>query len=148
MISLQCYSPVLCEEICKVWIDLHAELHLWCDNNEDRSSQRYCCSHSRITFLRCDFIYGLPIKVGSTRLEKRMIILNTNQTKQLWAPSTQQFFFSSSDVIATTCLGHTTIIRWHTVYSSASTQQLFFSSDVIATTCFGLTTIIKRHTVV
>jgi hypothetical protein len=37
-----------------------------------------------------------------------------------YGPSTQQqFFFSfSSDVTATTCFGHTTIIRWHTVVYS------------------------------
>jgi hypothetical protein len=33
-------------------------------------------------------------------------------------PSTQQFFFSSSDVIATTCFGRTTIIKCHTVVLS------------------------------
>jgi hypothetical protein len=33
----------------------------------------------------------------------------------IMGPSTQQFFFSSSDVIATTCFGHTAIIKWHTV---------------------------------
>jgi hypothetical protein len=31
------------------------------------------------------------------------------------SPTTQHFFFSSSDFIATTCFGHTTIIRGHTV---------------------------------
>jgi hypothetical protein len=35
--------------------------------------------------------------------------------KAIMGPSTQQFFFSSSDVIATTCFGHTTIIMWHKV---------------------------------
>jgi hypothetical protein len=30
-------------------------------------------------------------------------------------PLTQQFFFSSFDVIATKCFGDTTIIRWHKV---------------------------------
>jgi hypothetical protein len=35
--------------------------------------------------------------------------------KAIMGPSTQQFFFSSSDVIATTCFGHTTIIKQHTV---------------------------------
>jgi hypothetical protein len=35
--------------------------------------------------------------------------------KAIMGPSTQQIVFSSSDVIATTCFGHTTIIKWHTV---------------------------------
>jgi hypothetical protein len=34
--------------------------------------------------------------------------------KAIMGPATQQFS-SSSDVIATTCLGHTTIIKRHTV---------------------------------
>jgi hypothetical protein len=34
--------------------------------------------------------------------------------KAIMGPSTQQFFFSSSDVIAT-CFDHTIIIRWETV---------------------------------
>jgi hypothetical protein len=35
--------------------------------------------------------------------------------KAIMDPSTQQFFFSSSDVIATTCFGHTTIIKRYAV---------------------------------
>jgi hypothetical protein len=35
-------------------------------------------------------------------------------TKKLWVRLTQQFFFSSSDVIATTCFDHRIIIRRHT----------------------------------
>jgi hypothetical protein len=35
--------------------------------------------------------------------------------KAIMGSSTQQFFFSPSDVIATTCFGHTTIIQRHTV---------------------------------
>jgi hypothetical protein len=35
-------------------------------------------------------------------------------TKQLWVRLTQQFFSSSSDVIATKCFDHTIIIRRHT----------------------------------
>jgi hypothetical protein len=35
--------------------------------------------------------------------------------KAIMGPSTQQFNFFSSDVIATTCFGHTTITKRHTV---------------------------------
>jgi hypothetical protein len=35
--------------------------------------------------------------------------------KAIMGPSRQQFFFSYSDVIATTRFGYTTIIKWHTV---------------------------------
>jgi hypothetical protein len=37
--------------------------------------------------------------------------------KAIMGPSTQQFFFSSSDVIATTCFDHTTIIKRQTELS-------------------------------
>jgi hypothetical protein len=35
--------------------------------------------------------------------------------KAIMGPSTQQFFFFSSDVAVTTCFGHTTIIKRYTV---------------------------------
>jgi hypothetical protein len=44
-------------------------------------------------------------------------IQKKNINKAIMGPSTQQSFFSSSDVIATTCFCHTTIIKWHTVSS-------------------------------
>jgi hypothetical protein len=44
-------------------------------------------------------------------------------TQAIEGPSTKQFFFSSSDVIATTCFGHTTIIMWHTVVQAHSLRQ-------------------------
>jgi uncharacterized membrane protein YuzA (DUF378 family) len=40
-------------------------------------------------------------------------------------PATQQFFFSSFDVIAATCFGHTTIIKRHAyVFNGVSSVLL------------------------
>jgi hypothetical protein len=44
-------------------------------------------------------------------LDKTVQLIN----KAIMDPSTQQFFFFSSDVIVTTCFDHTTIIKRHTV---------------------------------
>jgi hypothetical protein len=42
-------------------------------------------------------------------------IITTAVNKEIMGLSTQRFFFSSSNVIATTSFGHTTIIRQHTL---------------------------------
>jgi hypothetical protein len=45
--------------------------------------------------------------------DKQMALSIIN--KAIMGPLTEHFFFSSSDVIAITCFGHTIIIKWHTV---------------------------------
>jgi hypothetical protein len=61
-------------------------------------------------------------RVGWVDYEITVVVTNCGYrgNYELWllwccfkGPSTQQFFSSSSDVIATTCFGHTTIIKRH-----------------------------------
>jgi hypothetical protein len=48
-------------------------------------------------------------------LVSRVVLSSIELTKQLWVRLTQQFFFSSSDVNATTCFDHSIVIRRQTV---------------------------------
>jgi hypothetical protein len=56
--------------------------------------------------------------------------------------SLTQQFFSSSDVIATTCFGHTTIIKWYTVVYCLKLFAVVVVTVVIITT---VTTISDYH---
>jgi hypothetical protein len=54
-----------------------------------------------------------PYTTIKTYLREHLRTGIVSLNKAIIGPSTQQFF--SSDVIATTCFGHTTIIKQHTV---------------------------------
>jgi predicted HD phosphohydrolase len=75
----------------------------------DQNVIQFVKSHYKKKRLLCSVINQNYIIQCVKRINLRDLVL---VNKAIMGPSIQQFFFSSSDVIATTCFDHTTIIKW------------------------------------